>query len=500
MSAFGQTKNIEQAAIRKGAVALYVATALVSAIAYVPVSRFLIDDTFITLSYARNLALRGEWSLVADNLSNTATSPLNVLALAALTFVVRDAVIACGILFTLTMVALVAALRRIALTLSLPAAFAPLTAGLIALNPVVSSSIGLEVLLGSAALAWVAASMSEHRPISAGLFVGLAVVVRLDLIVVAAALVLLGRTSAKSVLSTIAVAAVTVSPWFASSWWWLGSALPDTVVIKTGQSSWEGFDFVDGILLYFQRYPFATGVAVVVPVLGAVCLVVSILVRAFRRNGILLAWGVGGVVYYVAYGFLAVPPYHWYYGVPVVAGTAVFVGTVLRQRGLLRRVGLLASYVAASAGAGVWIWAVLNSQVVPITTNHATPAQYRVVAADIAVQLDGASVQSAGEIGAISYYCECVIVDRFSDRGLLLPDLENREADAGASGWLWRLNFRNLDADALRTEGPIPLDYRLVRLEPGETSPQSVLEWPVTSPWTGDHRLFLVDGRDAAMN
>jgi hypothetical protein len=43
--------------------------------------RHLLDDVYITLSYARNLAEHFHWGIVSGQVSNTATSPLNVMAL-----------------------------------------------------------------------------------------------------------------------------------------------------------------------------------------------------------------------------------------------------------------------------------------------------------------------------------------------------------------------------------------------------------------------------------
>jgi len=63
------------------------------------VSPALIDDAYITMAYARNLAFHLHWGLIADETANSATSPLNVIALGAITAVVRDGVLAVGVLF-----------------------------------------------------------------------------------------------------------------------------------------------------------------------------------------------------------------------------------------------------------------------------------------------------------------------------------------------------------------------------------------------------------------
>ena len=106
----------------------------------------LIDDTFITLSYARNLALHGHWGLIELGTSNTATSPLSVLVLGALTFVVRNAVLAAGILYVLCQVVIVAGLRRVGDRAGLPSWFSPLAVVLLTVNPLLISSIGLGII------------------------------------------------------------------------------------------------------------------------------------------------------------------------------------------------------------------------------------------------------------------------------------------------------------------------------------------------------------------
>ena len=49
----------------------------------------LTDDAYITLAYAKNLALHLHWGLIPQEVSNTATSPLNLIVLAALTAATR---------------------------------------------------------------------------------------------------------------------------------------------------------------------------------------------------------------------------------------------------------------------------------------------------------------------------------------------------------------------------------------------------------------------------
>src|SRR3954465_2797293 len=82
-----------------GAIAL--AAAVVSALVFLVVHRGLIDDAYIALSSAGNLAQGLRWGLPEFRPANTATSPLNVLLLAAGTFLVRDGVWGLGLVYVL---------------------------------------------------------------------------------------------------------------------------------------------------------------------------------------------------------------------------------------------------------------------------------------------------------------------------------------------------------------------------------------------------------------
>ena len=61
--------------------------ALVGAVVIYVAHRGLIDDAYITLSYARNVAAHLHWGLIPTEESNTATSPLNVILLAVATWI-----------------------------------------------------------------------------------------------------------------------------------------------------------------------------------------------------------------------------------------------------------------------------------------------------------------------------------------------------------------------------------------------------------------------------
>lgn len=68
---------------------IVVASAAAGLLAFLLTRTSLTDDAYITLTYARNLAVHGEWGIIPDAAANSATSPLNVLLLALATLLTR---------------------------------------------------------------------------------------------------------------------------------------------------------------------------------------------------------------------------------------------------------------------------------------------------------------------------------------------------------------------------------------------------------------------------
>ncbi|WP_414640438.1 hypothetical protein [Amycolatopsis sp.] len=465
--------------------------AVASAVVFALVRSYLIDDAYITLSYAENLAFHGHWGLIEEGTANTATSPLNVLALAALTFVVRDAVLAAGVLFVLCQVSVAFALRRLGARAGLPSWFAPLAAGLLLVNPLLVSSIGLELALGSAVLLWLFVFSVERRPVEFGLALGLLALVRLDLLVVAAVIFFARRDFWLGIWrTTFAALAVTV-PWFLFSWTVLGSAVPDTLIIKTLQQSWGPWDFTNGPLVYWRHFPIATMLSFLPLVAGAL---IGLLWTVRYRQGSERAkrlqpfavLAIAGAVHYVTYVWLTVPPYHWYYGPSIIAAT-VFVAA---SASVVERVRVGVFAVAAA----VIAWSATVSVVLDrqhdysaITTNHASSERYQQIGRELGALANGRVVRSAGEIGALAYSCQCAIVDIFSDRGSLTPAIiesKNRSGPLGRA--LIEANFRFLDQTVPPTLPDLVLEETWNKVPPGVLA-----SWDISSPWTGSQHLYL---------
>lgn len=446
------------------------ATACVSAVVFLLARPHLIDDTYITLAYARNLAFHGHWGLLADATSNSATSPANVLVLAALTVVVRDAVFAAGGLYVLCQVALVLALRR--LGTALPRWFPALTFAALTANPLLLSSIGLEVALGTAVLGWLTVFAVERRPLLFGLTAGALALVRLDLLIFA---VVLGFSlrSGRALLG----AALVALPWFAFSWVVLGAAVPDTFVIKTlqgAQRAWGGWDFGNGPLFYARTAPWTT-------VLSFLPLLAMPFALRTHRPFALLA--LGGALYHGMYVLLTVPPYHWYYGPGITAATifaCAWASTRLRAGGVLT---LVAASVVTYASPG------LPREFAPLTSNYASTAKYTEIGHDLRRLAGSRVVGSAGEIGLLAYTCDCAIVDVFADRGLLPAAIEARGAGSRWMRAALRVDYAFFDFDV----HPRRPDLVLRRLP--SPPPDALAHWTLDAPTLGPQELYLLPAR-----
>ncbi|WP_329053171.1 hypothetical protein OG738_10365 [Amycolatopsis sp. NBC_01488] len=478
--------------------ALPAGAAAASALVFALVSGHLIDDTYITLSYAKNLAFHAHWGLIEQGTANTATSPLNVLVLAAVTFVVRDAVLAAGIVFVAAQVLLVLGLRRLGERTGLPSAFAPVTFALLLVNPLLLSSVGLEVALGATGVVWTLVYAGEREAGRLGVVIGLLALVRIDLLLIAAVLFAARREFWSGIWRTAFAALAVMLPWFGFSWAVLGSAVPDTLVIKINQQPWGPFSFTNGPLLYWRNFPAEAALSFLpLPLAGLVGVLWIVQYRRgseiARRLTPFAALAVAGALHYLAYSRLGVPPYHWYYA-PSIIGATIFLAACacavperVRRGTWIVAGGVLAASVAVYALPG------LPRQFAPITSNHASTAEYREIGQELASIAHGRTVETAGEIGALAYACDCELVDEFSDRGAVDPaitETKRRSGDLGRA--LLEANFHNFD----HSVAPITPD--LVLATTRRTPPPAALaSWRIDSPWMGTQNLYLVPAHAA---
>jgi hypothetical protein len=484
----------------EGLVVPAVAAAL-AALCFLVVHRSLIDDSYITLSYARNLAEDLHWGLTPFRTANSATSPLNVLVLGLATAVVRDAVWGLGVVFVLLNALQAAGLLRLARRLELPWATAPVAHALLLLSPLTLSIVGMEMTLGVTLLVWTVAAAVESRAVAFGVLTAALTLTRVDLLVFPLVLWLASRDLRRRTVAVVGAALVAAAPWYLFSWLALGALVPDTLVLKTVSSySWGPWHFLDGPLLYLGPYPAAV-LLTAAPAAAGLAALLAWLLPGVRRwagrpgLGAVAALGAGGVAHYAAYSLLAPPPYHWYYApsvgaltvVAAVAGGVVAArpaGTTARRRRVPAAVlGVVAGLFLAMEVAFV-LQRGLPWTAAPITTNWATPAQYEQIGRDLAARVDDEVVRSPGEIGTIAYSCRCDVVDPFSDRGTLLPQIDQREREAGpVMRTLLELNFAALDRSVPAARPDLALGWI--------AGPDADGDWPSTSSWMGPGAFVL---------
>lgn len=493
----------------RGSAALAAFGAVAAACAAWATHRGLIDDSYITLSYARNLAEHGHWGLIRSETANSATSPLNVLLVAALMRVVSlfggasRPVLSLGLLTVVLGGLLGWWLAQSTRALRASRLWAALGVALVLGNPFVLSALGLEVVLVSSLMAGLVAAALRGRPIGFGVLSGLLVLARLDMIIFVLAVALLAPLVRRRLVLTAAVATAVSLPWFAWSWWALGSAIPDTFVIKTLQGSFGESDYLSGL---WKHYKPMNAVAVwvhVVPAIAGLIIAVSLALRwagrpASGEHGALLGLAVGSIIYYAVYSVIGVPPYQWYYVPPQVS--LVLVG-VLGGGLLLRDAPSRALQPAVALGvvvlAPLGLLASLDRRSLPwsfppIFGNFATPSDYQAAGHGLADAVGNDRVASPGEIGTLAFACECSIVDAFADRALVTQLIARRAKHAGPPmRWLFRVNYARRDASA----EPKPVPHRLVWVPATDTASSTAGQsWPTNSPFVGPGRLVLLNG------
>jgi hypothetical protein len=478
-------------------------TLVAAAVMYWAVHYSLADDAYITLAYAKQLAFHGNWGMVPSYSANSATSPLNVMLIAAGTFVTRRPLLGLGIVYVASYGVLAFTLARTARTLRLPLASAVLAVALILLNPWVLSSTGLESVVYAALLGSLLCCAVEGRPIWFGVVAGLALLCRLDMVVFIIPLVVWSPPLRRNILRVIGIAAAVSLPWFVLRWFVAGSAIPDTFVIKTLQHSFGDITFANGPFRFTQGSSESARWAFFPVLVAAIALVLWLLYGVIFERGFdqrlypLPSLGIAGFAYYTTYANLNVPPYHWYYCPVMIAASIVlaFIAGDMSRR--LRRVRPLRK----------WTWALFIPVVllvgqealvvkhhglpwrhVPLWyTNWAEPEYYRLVGREVHKIVGDKTVTSPGEVGALAFYCNCNIVDQFADQRYAVPLIEARKDDSSpVMRWFLDLNYHNLDT----WDPPAPPQYHLV-YEPGWT--QDPFTWNVYSGWRGFGHFRLLN-------
>lgn len=439
--------------------------AVVGALLFLLARGSLSDDADISLSFARNVS-QGCWCLTAGVPADTATSPLNVWLLAALTWVTDGrALVAVGLLLVATMAVGAWLLHRLGGWL--PAVAGPL---LLATSPVLSSSLGLETYLAGVVLLALVTAGVERRVFVCGVLCGAAALTRPDMAVTAvvAVLVLAAGTRNVRLLLALPIGALVALPWHVATWFAFGSAVPTTLPVKASQSGWGPGGTVhltNSLPMYLQTWPAATWLTVATLAVG----VLSAAVAVDRRWWDAVALAAGGAADLAVMAATASSPVGYYFG-PAVAGLGLCAVLVaVRARWPLPALVVL---IVACLVFTIVRWPSWERGYAPIRQNWATSGQYVRIASELPT--DGV-VLSEGEIGALALYCQdrrCTVVDRY----LADPGRTNTYVQK------WRGQHPGLEANWRHYQPPTPLRVRY-RLDfgrlPGNPADNLRL-WPVT--------------------
>jgi hypothetical protein len=444
-----------------------------------------IDDAFITLSYASTLAKYGVWGMAPDLTSNAATSPLNVMLLALVIKVFRDPLVALWIFNVLLGLLMYSSLHYFSLKIFGGETFAILTTALLLTNPVLCSTQGLEsyLLIGLVLLACQFWDRQWYRWL--GLVLGGLFLTRPDGLAVSAVFVglLLVRKRWRTALEVAGFFLLPVVPWLGYSWYHLGSLVPDTLLIKLGEGAWGSYSFILGPIVHWRKTP--TAVLLSVALTPAVLYLrrgrLALQELTSPRASLFLGLGSYAVLHFVVYSLLRVPPYHWYYAVEI--SSVVVLGSLALHEGPTpyrpTNHAIIAVLIAMSAGFVISMASVKKTAA--LSTNWATPEQYKDMATWINLHVPDRRIRSNSELGTLQYYTDADMINDFSDRGPILVLLAKPHSPIVGS--LLRWNYRHLHVD----------DFSGIRIELAECRPglASEMEWTTETPVGGQHRWCL---------
>lgn len=473
--------------------------------------RTYIDDAYITLQYARNLAEHLTWGSFPDRTTNTATSPLNVILLALAVRLPGSAIQAVALLNAVELTLLLAVLLRISRRLLGGPHFGIFAFVALATNPLLVSGIGLEgYLYALLMLAAIDRFLAERwGPVAVAL--ALLTLTRPEGVLLFAILAALMPVPRRTLGRVVLTYGLVVLPWYLFSWVHLGSVVPDTLLIKTGQQPWEGTTtFGNGPALYLRRFREEILASTwLLPVAVPALLPLRRAAGLTRRA--MAALVLYGATHYGLYTALAVPPFHWYYThqiVPLVVlgslGAAVLLRRLSRSDLALAR---SSSYALALAPALVLAALLATDRIslreAPIHSNWAAPTQYEAIGLWLREHIEPtAIIELRGEVGMLSYYSERYLVDDFTDRNRITAALELREDDRSpvaarllAANFAWRHTDPSLPPPSYALEFGAAVDASGNAVPP---NPDALVSWEISSRWMPAARVSLRRVGDAA--
>ena len=454
----------------------------------------LIDDAFIAMQYARTLAEGGTWGFFPDHAANSVTSPLHVILLTCIAWLTTSTIDAVKCFTLINFLCLFFLLYRISIK-SLNTWICGIVSFIaIVCNPLLLSTIGLEGILFTTLLVASIDFYIEARWQLLALSTGLLTITRPDGILCFSVFLVVVPTM-KLRFKFIALYILCLIPWYLFSWIYLGSLVPDTLFIKTFQKSWGRWQFFNGILLYYEKYPLETLLSFLFfPLLF---LFVNSRLKKLRKTGIVI--GTVGLGYFVSYSLLGIPPYHWYY-IPqviviILGGAFALTESYYSCIHPWRKKLLYSVIVAYIAVPVVGMFHILERdgfylKEAPIHTNWATHGQYKEVGLRLReLSHAGGTFYFSGEIGTLAFYCRCYLLgDSFSDRRWLKKYIRDHTLSSTIKAVLFKINFMFYKDDS---DFP-SFSYRLA----GHTNRDMddnlhIMKWETSTKWIPQGLLTL---------
>lgn len=458
----------------------------------------IIDDTYITLCYVKSILASGTWGFFPNYTTNTASSPLNVILLTLISLLTGPTTDAVILLALICLLGITFLLTRIAQHMFGSAIFGYLAAVAFICNPLLISTLGLESMLFAmffiASIYFYITEKWEFLAIALGLLT----MTRADGFLFFFVF-FIARSKTKHRLAFLALYLLSITPWYLFSWIKLGSFIPDTFFIKKAQGAWDTWNFLNGWLLYYKTYPLQT-------ILSVVFLPFTLLpwfkgvekMQKVVAITILLA-----LVHFLGYALLGVPPYHWYY-TPEITAVILLGGLGLghsyrnnhvKKWGAKTTRGLIITcFIIPPLGMFYMLSAkhfVIREM--PIHTNWATQEQYKKIGLSLKKSAAGNVIAAPGEIGTLAFYCDCYLLDPFSDRTWMKDIVYITTADQNFLSALFRMNFLFF---ASNQEFPRPsYILRYSSRTALRTSEKTINEWNTNTTWRTDGLIILENAK-----
>ncbi|TGK12384.1 hypothetical protein EHO60_09040 [Leptospira fletcheri] len=458
-------------------------------------ARSLVDDAYIILSYVKNLSQNFQWGMYAGMPANTATSPLNVIALSLTNFFAKDPESSVWILNSLVYLGMYLVVDKIAEKKGLPI-YSAFTICLILLsNPWILSSLGLESILVILFFLLCVLSYLNKNPDLFGIHSGFLFLARPDAIVMTIPFWIMGFGNKK--YRAAAIGLLVVLPWFLFSWFQLGTLLPDTFFIKKIEKSWGHYSFANGWILYFRNLFLPESIVSILPIFfGLLAACATMREKGFWKKPEVLIF-LSGALHFLAYSLLRVPPYHWYYIPSLFCFLFASLCLLLRLNSSKWIRYCLFVWIFLSLSWSLWPKkgdGIFSSEM-PIHTNWAKRDHYKAMAEELDRQFyEGTYVRCYCEIGTLTFFSKNVILrNEFTERVDYISlfrylELNAREFDFLRSAFI-RFNFFHIEKVQKRYPNLPSPKYSIGADPPNPNS--AVLLGKGSSRWSSEFSLYL---------